>query len=162
MGHNGILDTSLADKLIARTSADSVVGFKDVANIVGATLLSQSFWMFHVCYASIGGMSNFASYTNTRDRVNRRIDYTAHLLAIGASVSIAGAALLAGVTSGVALIFLAAIIEEIVSTAAFVFLLADLQDTVNNWEIVGAHVPGLSWYSGGGGGGGTGPIDVPY
>jgi len=157
MGHNGILDTTLADRLIERTSAASVVGFKDVANIVGATLLSQCFWGYHVACYRTGGLSTWGSYAKAQDRMNEAISEVALLLSISVSVAIGALLLYAG--SGIGWVFLGALLSGIISSQACEALLAEIQDTVNNWEIVGVSVPGLSWYSGGSGG--TDPIDLP-
>jgi hypothetical protein len=158
MGHNGILDTSLADRLKERTSANSVVGFKDVANIVGATLLSQSFWMFHVAYHSTGGFSTWGSYTSTRDRINRRVVYLAAIT--GISLSAAVSLLIGEAASGVGWAFIAATVAYITSWVVYYLLLAEIRDAVNNWEIVGDSVSGLRWTSGGGGG--MDPKDVTH
>lgn len=156
IGHNGIIDTTLADRLIEKTSAKSVLGFKGVANIVGATLLSQCFWFYHVACYSTGGLSTWGSYTKARDRVNEAISEAALLLSISVSVAIGALLLYAG--SGIGLVFLGAILSGILSSQACEALLAEIQDTVNNWEIVGESVLGLSWYAGGGS---SDPIDLP-
>jgi len=156
MGHNGILDTTLADRLIERTSADSVVGFKGVANIVGATLLGQCFWFYHVACYSTGGLSTWGSYTEARDSVNEAISEAALLLSISVSVAIGALLLCAG--SGIGWVFLGALLSGFTSSLACEALLAEIQNTVNNWEIVGVSVLGLSWYAGGGS---SDPIDLP-
>ncbi|MBN2229831.1 MAG: CHAT domain-containing protein [Candidatus Thorarchaeota archaeon] len=158
MGHNGILDTDLANELRLRTSIEAVIGFKDVANILGATLLSQSFWGFHVAYEYIGGISTATSYTNTLDRIQFKID----LIRLGGSITISVAIgyLVSLAMSGIGAGFISAVLSGIISLYLLGLLLDEVQATLNSCELVGTNVPGLYWPSGGGGGGGKPPVDV--
>jgi hypothetical protein len=74
MGHSGQLDINLCQALLDKTSANGIIAFKDVVDITAATLLSQSFWMFHVAYSAVGGMSSADSYTNAKTRVQNEIN----------------------------------------------------------------------------------------
>jgi hypothetical protein len=157
MGHDGILDTDLAIELRTRTSIEAVIGFKDVANIFTATLLSQSFWGFHVAYEYIGGISTDTSYTNTVQRIQVRftiINLTTSItlgMAIGLLVALTG--------SGAGYTFVSALLSTITSMTALYALLDEGEDTLNNWELIGSNVPGLYWPSGGAGGS-TPPVNV--
>jgi hypothetical protein len=154
MGHNGILDTDLATELRTRTSIQAVIGFKDVANILGATLLSQSLWGFHVAYEYIGGISTDTSYTNTVQRIQYKIDTIKFGAAITISIAIG---LLVGLAkSGAGATLISSIVSGITSLYVLGLLLDEVQAALNNWELIGSNVPGLYWPSGGGGGGGGG------
>jgi len=152
IGHNGILDIDLANELRIRTSILAVIGFKDVANILGATLLSQSFWGFHATLSHIGGISTDTSYSNTVQRIQDKINLIRFgggitiSIAIGLIVSLAG--------SGVGSILIGAILSGITSLVVLGLLLDEVQAALNNWELIGSNVPGLYWPSNSGGSGG--------
>jgi len=158
MGHNGILDIDLATELRTRTSIEAVIGFKDVANILGATVLSQSFWEFHVAYEYIGGISTDTSYTNTVQRIQNKID----IIKFGGGITIAFAiGLLMGLAgSGVGSVLISSLLSGITSLVVLNYLLDEVQATLNNWELIGNNVPGLYWPSGGSSGGGTKPVNA--
>ncbi len=161
MGHDGILDTDLATELRTRTSIEAVVGFKDAANILGATLLSQSFWGFHVAYEYIGGISTDTSYTNTVQRIQGKIDLIK--FGGGITISIAIGLMLGLAGSGVGYTLIGGILSGITSLYVLGLLLDEVQAALNNWELIGSNVPGLYWPSGGGEGGGGGKYeDVPF
>jgi hypothetical protein len=160
MGHDGILDTDLATELRTRTSIDAVIGFKDVANIVGATLLSQSFWGFHVAYEYIGGISTDTSYSNTVARIQNKINIIQ--VGGGIAISILIGLLVSCAESGIGAILISSLLSGITSFVVLYALMDEVQATLNNWEMVGTNVPGLYWPSGGGGGGGKPPVNVPY
>ena len=164
MGHDGILDTKLVYELQSKTSAQAVIGFKDVVNIVAATLLSQSFWGFHVTYSYIGGISTDGSYINTRARIQGKIDFINALIALSVGFTLAsGIGELVGLAMSVeGAAFVSALLSSVTGIALYIFLLGDIQAALNNWEVSGSSVPGLYWPSGGGGGGGKPPINVPY
>lgn len=158
MGHDGILNTDLATELRIRTSVEAVVGFKDEVNIVAATLLSQSFWGFHVAYTYIGGISSDTSFTNSISRIQMKIDLINSISGIAAAVAVGWLVGLA--SSGIGSAFLAALLAEIISGPMLALLMGQVQDTLNSWELIGTNVPGLYWPSGGGGGGGKPPVNV--
>jgi len=158
MGHDGILDTRLVDRLLIKTSAQAVIGFKDAVNIVAATLLSQSFWGFHVAYTYIGGISSDTSFTNSINRIQNKINLINSIAGIAAAVAVGWLVELA--SSGIGSAFLAALLAEIISGPMLALLMGQVQDTLNSWELIGTNVPGLYWPSGGGGGGGKPPVNV--
>jgi len=150
MGHNGQLDTDLADMLRARTSIEAVIGFKDVANILGATLLSQSFWGYHVTLTSTGGYSTASSFSSTYNRIVTKLELIKSIISLEIDLIVALILELCGTVVGA--IFVGVLLAEITTVQLLDALLGDAIDTVHSWEIVGDSVPGLSWSTGGGGG----------
>jgi len=150
MGHDGILDTDLANTLRSRTSVEAVIGFKDIVGIFGATLLSQSFWSFHVTYSCIGGISTDSSYTDTADRIQFKIN----LIEAGGSIilGVAIEILMDCAESGVGSAFIGELLSEITNVALMTVLVGQIQHALDSWELIGSNVPGLYWSTGGGGG----------
>ena len=150
MGHNGQLDTDLADMLRTHTSVNAVIGFKDVANILGATLLSQSFWGYHVTLTSTGGYSTASSFSSTYNRIVTKLELIKSIISLEIDLIVALILELCGTVVGA--IFVGVLLAEITTVQVLDALLGDAIDTVHSWEIVGDSVPGLSWSTGGGGG----------
>ncbi|MHA1781073.1 MAG: hypothetical protein ACTSYL_09470 [Candidatus Thorarchaeota archaeon] len=141
LGHNGLLDTTLAYKIQDISYVQAVIGYKDVANLVTASMLAEAFWTYHA-----NGLASQDAFITARDQTNGQISQLENQVDAGVAITLAILAAI-GIFGWVA-----ALILTLIAIYSIHPLLDEMRDTVSNFEIVGANVDGLNPQPGGGGG----------